>query len=61
ENNHWRLTWGWVAFKKATTVDSTFFAEARAGYPTTVCGIFDLACWDALYASVINEAGATLD
>ena len=26
ENNHWRLTWGWLAFKRATSVDDEVFA-----------------------------------
>lgn len=57
ENNHWRLTWGWVSFQRFTQVDREFFDSARESYSTTICGIFDLACWDTLYGGVVDEAG----
>ena len=58
EKNHWRLSWGWVAFKKFTSVDDGWFASTREAYPPTECGVFDYDCWDELFATVVSEAGA---
>lgn len=58
EKNHWRLSWGWVAFKEATSVDTSVFTAARAAYAPAQCGPFDLACWDALFEDVVAGAGA---
>ena len=58
ERNHWRLSWGWVAFKKFTSVDDELFDDARETYPPVQCGAFDFDCWDALYDAIVAEAGA---
>ncbi|MFZ9886133.1 MAG: hypothetical protein ACO3JL_01420 [Myxococcota bacterium] len=58
EKNHWRLSWGWVAFKEASSVDGSVFSAARDTYAPVQCGPWDYDCWDALFEQVVAEAGA---